>query len=225
MQAGAVGVCVQKTAEAEAMVAGGVHRRLHQQRGDRAAQAGARGRSWRTGWRPKAASWRSRWTASRACRGWRTAMNDARREAGAAAVIDVFVEIDVGQGRCGVPPGPRGGGAGARDPQAPGPALRRPAGLPRPGAAPAQRRRSAATPSPACVQDVHVHPQADRGRRHAGRPGHRRRHRQHGVRGGQRRLRRTAGRLLPVHGRRLRAPTSATRRSRSSSTRCSSRRR
>jgi D-serine deaminase-like pyridoxal phosphate-dependent protein len=32
------------------------------------------------------------------------AMND-RRQGGPSAVIDVFVEIDVGQGRCGVPPG------------------------------------------------------------------------------------------------------------------------
>jgi D-serine deaminase-like pyridoxal phosphate-dependent protein len=33
------------------------------------------------------------------------AMNDARKQRGAGAVIDVFVEIDVGQGRCGVTPG------------------------------------------------------------------------------------------------------------------------
>ncbi|RZJ10740.1 MAG: DSD1 family PLP-dependent enzyme, partial [Haliea sp.] len=33
------------------------------------------------------------------------AMNEARAAGGGSAVIDVFVEIDVGQGRCGVPPG------------------------------------------------------------------------------------------------------------------------
>jgi len=33
------------------------------------------------------------------------AMNEARQRHGTPAVIDVFVEIDVDQGRCGVPPG------------------------------------------------------------------------------------------------------------------------
>jgi D-serine deaminase-like pyridoxal phosphate-dependent protein len=42
IEAGAVGVCVQKTAEAEAMAAGGRRRHLHQQRDRRRGQAGAR---------------------------------------------------------------------------------------------------------------------------------------------------------------------------------------
>ena len=105
MQAGAVGVCVQKTSEAEAMVAGGVRdvyisneviapaklarvadlaHRLAADQGQLAiAVDSAEG-------------------VSRLA----YAMNE-RRQGGPAAVIDVFVEIDVGQGRCGVPPGRR----------------------------------------------------------------------------------------------------------------------
>jgi D-serine deaminase-like pyridoxal phosphate-dependent protein len=103
MQAGAVGVCVQKTGEAEAMAAGGVNDiyisnevvapgklarvaelayRLAAERGQLAiAVDGIEG-----------------------VRRLANAMND-RRRTGQAAIIDVFVEIDVGQGRCGVRPG------------------------------------------------------------------------------------------------------------------------
>jgi D-serine deaminase-like pyridoxal phosphate-dependent protein len=103
MQAGAVGVCVQKTAEAEAMVAGGVHdvyisnevvapaklARVADLAHQLAAEAGQLA------------------IAVDSIEGVRrlaNAMND-RRRGGQAAVIDVFVELDVGQGRCGVPPG------------------------------------------------------------------------------------------------------------------------
>lgn len=103
MQAGAVGVCVQKTAEAEAMVAGGVHdvyisnevvapsklARIATLAHQLAAENG------------KLA------IAVDSLEGVRrlaNAMNDRRRGT-QAAVIDVFVEIDIGQGRCGVPPG------------------------------------------------------------------------------------------------------------------------
>ncbi|MDQ6881338.1 MAG: DSD1 family PLP-dependent enzyme, partial [Pseudomonadota bacterium] len=104
MQAGAVGVCVQKTAEAEAMVAGGVHNvyisnevvaphklarvatlahQLAAENGQLAiAVDGAEG-------------------VTRLAQ----AMNDRRGATGVAAVIDVFVEIDVGHGRCGAHPG------------------------------------------------------------------------------------------------------------------------
>jgi D-serine deaminase-like pyridoxal phosphate-dependent protein len=104
MQAGAVGVCVQKTAEAEAMVHGGVtdvyisneviapHKLARVARlAHRLATEGGR----------LAIAVDSREGVVRLAR----AMDDARREAGQPAVIDVFVEIDVGQGRCGVPPG------------------------------------------------------------------------------------------------------------------------
>ena len=104
MQAGAVGVCVQKTSEAEAMVAGGVHdvyisnevvdpRKLgrvallaHQL----AAENGQ-----------LAIAVDSTEGVTRLAQ----AMNERRAATGVPGVIDVFVEIDVGQGRCGVGPG------------------------------------------------------------------------------------------------------------------------
>lgn len=104
MQAGAVGVCVQKTAEAEAMAAGGVtdiyisNEVIAPQKLARVAQLAHRLAS-EGGQLAIAVD--SHVGVSRLA----TAMNDARRESGGAAVIDVFVEIDVGQGRCGVPPG------------------------------------------------------------------------------------------------------------------------
>jgi D-serine deaminase-like pyridoxal phosphate-dependent protein len=103
MQAGAVGVCVQKTAEAEAMAAGGVHdiyisneviaphklARVAALAYQLAAQNGRLA------------------IAVDSLEGVRRlaqAMNEAARKP--RATIDVFVEIDVGQGRCGVAPGP-----------------------------------------------------------------------------------------------------------------------
>ncbi len=144
MHAGAVGVCVQKTAEAEAMAAGGRARHLHQQRGDRPAQAGPGGRSWRTGWPRRTANSPSPSTAAKASAGWRHAMNEARRSSGTPAVIDVFVEIDVGQGRCGVPPGRSAVDLVHEIRQHPALRFVGPAGLPRAGAAPAQRAASGA---------------------------------------------------------------------------------
>ena len=103
MQAGAVGVCVQKTAEAEAMVAGGVHdvyisnevvapsklarvaALAHQLAGEGGQLAIAV-------------------DSLEGVRRLANAMND-RRRGSQAAIIDVFVEIDVGGGRCGVAPG------------------------------------------------------------------------------------------------------------------------
>jgi D-serine deaminase-like pyridoxal phosphate-dependent protein len=103
MQAGAVGVCVQKTSEAEAMVAGGVGNvyisnevvapsklvrvaeLAHQVAAERGQLAIAV-------------------DSLEGVRRLANAMND-RRRGSQGVVIDVFVEIDVGQGRCGVPPG------------------------------------------------------------------------------------------------------------------------
>ncbi|MBX3586143.1 MAG: DSD1 family PLP-dependent enzyme [Ramlibacter sp.] len=104
MQAGAVGVCVQKTAEAEAMVAGGVtnvyisnevispHKlaRVAALAQKLAAQNGR-----------LAIAVDSEEGVARLAQ----AMNEARVGGGKSAVIDVFVEIDVGQRRCGVAPG------------------------------------------------------------------------------------------------------------------------
>ena len=108
IKAGAVGVCVQKTSEAEVMVAGGVHNVYITN------QVIAPGKLARV----------AALTQQVAAHGGQLAiavdsmdgvirlaqaMNEARAgdgAAGVATVIDVFVEIDVGQGRCGVEPGP-----------------------------------------------------------------------------------------------------------------------
>ena len=104
MQAGAVGVCVQKTSEAEAMAAGGVHNvyisnevvaphkltRVAALANQLAAENGQ-----------LAIAVDSVEGVGRLAQ----AMNERRAGTGIAAVIDVFVEIDVGQGRCGVRPG------------------------------------------------------------------------------------------------------------------------
>ena len=98
IQAGAVGVCVQKTAEAEIMAAGGVHDIFISneviaapklQRVAALAQAldGLGGQ------------------LAIAVDSLEGIQRLAAAMAGSGAVIDVFVEIDVGQGRCGVPAG------------------------------------------------------------------------------------------------------------------------
>ena len=109
IKAGAVGVCVQKTSEAEIMVAGGVHdvyisneviapaklARVARLAQKLAAQEGGQ----------LAIAVDSSEGVIRLAQ----AMTQARVSAGAGnspgTVIDVFVEIDVGQGRCGVEPG------------------------------------------------------------------------------------------------------------------------
>ncbi|EJE51545.1 putative amino acid aldolase or racemase [Acidovorax sp. CF316] len=99
-QAGAQGVCVQKVAEAEALAAGGVNDIYISNQ----VVAG-----------PKLLRV-ARLAAQLAARGGRLALAvdhpegierlaEAMALAGSEAGIDVFVEIDVGQGRCGVPPG------------------------------------------------------------------------------------------------------------------------
>ena len=104
VQAGASGVCVQKTAEAEAMAEGGVQQiyisnevvapaklaRVAKLAHRLAAEGGQ-----------LAIAVDSAEGIARLAQ----AMNEARRELGAMAVIDVYVEVDVGQGRCGVAPG------------------------------------------------------------------------------------------------------------------------
>ena len=103
MQAGAVGVCVQKTAEAEAMVAAGIHdvyisnEVVAPSKLARVAELAHR----------LAAEKGRLAIAVDSLEGVGRLANamDDRRHGGAPAVIDVFVEIDVGQGRCGVPPG------------------------------------------------------------------------------------------------------------------------
>ncbi|QNP58805.1 DSD1 family PLP-dependent enzyme [Paenacidovorax monticola] len=100
-KAGARGHCVQKVAEAEALAAGGVVN-LYISNEVLAATKLLRV---------------ARLAAQLAARGGRLALAvdseegiarlaEAMAVAGSDAGIDVFVEIDVGQGRCGVPPGP-----------------------------------------------------------------------------------------------------------------------
>ena len=100
-RAGAHGHCVQKVAEAEALAAGGVTDLYISN------EVLAAGKLLRA----------ARLAAQLASRGGRLAiavdseegiarLAEAMRAAGSDAGIDVFVEIDVGQGRCGVPPGP-----------------------------------------------------------------------------------------------------------------------
>jgi D-serine deaminase-like pyridoxal phosphate-dependent protein len=98
MRAGAVGVCVQKTAEAEAMVAGGVTNVYISN--EVIAQ-------------PKLARVAALARQLAAVRGQLAIAVDSLEGvhrlgaamAGSPAVIDVFVEIDVGHHRCGVIPG------------------------------------------------------------------------------------------------------------------------
>lgn len=104
MQAGAIGVCVQKVAEAEVMVNGGVpnvyisNEVVAPSKLARVAELAHQ----------LAAEHGQLAIAVDSLEGVRRladAMNGRRASGGAPAVIDVFVEIDVGQGRCGVAPG------------------------------------------------------------------------------------------------------------------------
>lgn len=103
MQAGAVGVCVQKTSEAEAMVAGGVHDVYISNEVTAPAKlariaALAHAVAAENGQLAIAVD------SIEGVRRLADAMNE-RRQRGPGAIIDVFVELDVGGGRCGVPPG------------------------------------------------------------------------------------------------------------------------
>ncbi len=104
MQAGAVGVCVQKTAEAEILAAGGIHDIYISNEvvapGKLARVAALAHRLAAENGQLAIAVDSAEGVARLA-----QAMNEARSQRTSAAVIDVFVEIDVGQGRCGVPPG------------------------------------------------------------------------------------------------------------------------
>ena len=106
VKAGAVGACVQKVAEAEILAAGGVadiyisNQVVALSKLARVASL-AQMLSERTGSPGRLA------IAVDSTEGiirLAQAMNDARQIAGKACVIDVYVEIDVGQGRCGVQP-------------------------------------------------------------------------------------------------------------------------
>jgi D-serine deaminase-like pyridoxal phosphate-dependent protein len=104
LQAGAVGVCVQKTSEAEAMVAGGI---CDVYISNEVVAAGklARVATLANQAAAKHGQLAIAVDSIESITRLAIAMNESRTERGGNAVIDVFIEIDVGQGRCGVPPG------------------------------------------------------------------------------------------------------------------------
>jgi D-serine deaminase-like pyridoxal phosphate-dependent protein len=104
LQAGAAGVCVQKTAEAEAMVAGGIFDVYISNEviaPPKLARVAALAQRVAAENGQLAIAVDSVEGVTRLAQ----AMNETRIPKAAGAVINVFVEIDVGQGRCGVSPG------------------------------------------------------------------------------------------------------------------------
>ena len=104
MAAGAVGVCVQKTSEAEALVAGGVHNifisneviALH-----KLARVAALTRLLA----PLGGKLAICVDSMEGIKRLAVSMNEGRLASGVASSIDVFIELNVGQNRCGVEPG------------------------------------------------------------------------------------------------------------------------
>ncbi|MDB5880850.1 MAG: hypothetical protein JWP43_728 [Ramlibacter sp.] len=104
MQAGAVGICVQKTAEAEIMAEGGIHNIYISNEvvaGPKLARVAALAHRLREERGRLAIAVDSVEGIARLAQ----AMSEAHNEHHTPTVIDVFVEIDVGQGRCGAAPG------------------------------------------------------------------------------------------------------------------------
>lgn len=104
MAAGAVGVCVQKTSEAEAMVAGGVYNVFISNEvisPFKLARVAALTRAVL----PHEGKIAICVDSIEGIRRLATSMNEARVASGVATAIDVFIEINVGQKRCGVEPG------------------------------------------------------------------------------------------------------------------------
>ncbi|MBC7548493.1 MAG: alanine racemase, partial [Polaromonas sp.] len=104
IKAGAVGVCVQKTSEAEAMVAGGVYN-IYISNQVIAAHKLARVAALTQALLPHAGQLAIAVDSVEGIERLAIAMNQARSATGMATIIDVFIELDVGQGRCGVLPG------------------------------------------------------------------------------------------------------------------------
>lgn len=105
LEAGAHGVCVQKTAEAEAMAAGGV-RDIYISNEVVALRKLARVAQLAHRLDAEQGRLAIAVDSVEGIRRLAQAMQDMRVERRSDATIDVFVEIDVGQGRCGVEPGP-----------------------------------------------------------------------------------------------------------------------
>ncbi|MEO6320562.1 MAG: DSD1 family PLP-dependent enzyme [Polaromonas sp.] len=108
IKAGAVGVCVQKTAEAEIMVAGGIYNVYISNQviaPAKLARVAALTQAVAPHCGQMAIAVDSTEGVTRLAWAMTGARTSARSGNSAATVIDVFVEIDVGQGRCGVQPG------------------------------------------------------------------------------------------------------------------------
>ena len=104
MAAGAVGVCVQKTSEAEALVAGGVHNIFITNEviaQPKLVRVAALTRTLETSGGKLAICVDS----IEGIRRLAICMNEGRLASGIASSIDVFIELNVGHNRCGVEPG------------------------------------------------------------------------------------------------------------------------
>ena len=128
---GAVGMCCQKVSEAEVMVAGGVNDVLISNEvvgGAKLERLARLARRARIG------------VCVDDCRQRPRTVGGAALRAG--ALVDVYVEIDIGARRCGVAPGAAGAGAGPGAGRAAGPAPDGPAGLSRRRPTPAHPGRA-----------------------------------------------------------------------------------
>ena len=104
MEAGAVGVCVQKTSEAEALVAGGVHNIFISNEVIAPVKL-ARVALLSRVLAPLGGKMAICVDSLEGIKRLATSMNEGRVTSGIASSIDVFIEINVGQNRCGVEPG------------------------------------------------------------------------------------------------------------------------
>ena len=104
MAAGAVGVCVQKTSEAEALVAGGVYNIFISNEviaPTKLARVAALTRLLA----PLGGKLAICVDSLEGIKRLAASMNEGRLASGIASSIDVFIEVNVGQNRCGVEPG------------------------------------------------------------------------------------------------------------------------
>ena len=104
MAAGAVGVCVQKTSEAEALVAGGIHNIFISNEviaQPKLARVAALTRTLA----PLGGKMAICVDSIEGIRRLAICMNEGRLSSGIPSTIDVFIEVNVGHNRCGVEPG------------------------------------------------------------------------------------------------------------------------
>jgi D-serine deaminase-like pyridoxal phosphate-dependent protein len=104
MAAGAVGVCVQKTSEAEALVAGGVHN-IYISNEVIAPAKLARVATLTRVLAPLGGKIAICVDSLEGIKRLADSMNEGRLASGVASSINVFIELNVGQDRCGVEPG------------------------------------------------------------------------------------------------------------------------